>query len=71
MTITADMPADMPPNWGTYFGADHLDAATARVVDLGGQVHRPPFEIPGTGRASVVGGTLGEVFNLFEFMGAT
>ncbi|MGI8491961.1 MAG: VOC family protein [Acidimicrobiales bacterium] len=66
MAITSDMPADMPPNWGVYFAVGDLEASTEKVGQLGGVVHRPPFEIPGTGRAAVVGGPLGEVFSLFE-----
>jgi predicted enzyme related to lactoylglutathione lyase len=68
MEITADMPAQMPSHWNVYFAVGELEPAVARVSELGGQVRRPPFEIPGVGRAAIIGGPHHEGFSLFELV---
>jgi predicted enzyme related to lactoylglutathione lyase len=65
-----DLPAQVaeqggPPGWIGYVATDDLDASTAKVATLGGTVHRPPSEIPGVGRFSVVADPFGAVFILF------
>ncbi|MGZ5984405.1 MAG: VOC family protein [Caulobacteraceae bacterium] len=54
-----------PPGWIGYVAVDDLDASTAKVGELGGTVHRPPADIPGVGRFSVVADPFGAVFMLF------
>lgn len=44
----------VPPHWFTYLAVDDLDAAVAETEAAGGQVHRPPFEVPGTGRIAIL-----------------
>lgn len=56
----------MPDVWLTYFAVDDVDAAAARVSALGGAVHRPPEDIPGTGRFSIVADPQGAVFGLLQ-----
>ena len=44
--ISADVPAEAPPHWLTYFWLDDVDAGFARVRDLGGTVLRDPIDSP-------------------------
>ena len=54
-----------PPAWLGYIGTPDVDAATASVRRAGGAVRRPPDDIPGIGRFSVVADPQGAVFMLF------
>jgi predicted enzyme related to lactoylglutathione lyase len=63
MAISGDA-AGMPPMWLGYIYTDDVDAATAGVQQAGGSVHRPPTDIPGVGRFSVVADPQGAVFML-------
>ncbi|MCC1494452.1 VOC family protein [Cognatishimia sp. F0-27] len=45
---------DMPPHWFTYLAVDDVEAATEATVAAGGQVIRPPFEVPNTGLIALV-----------------
>jgi predicted enzyme related to lactoylglutathione lyase len=38
-----------PPHWNVDFWIADLDAAAAKVEELGGRVLTPPYDIPGTG----------------------
>jgi predicted enzyme related to lactoylglutathione lyase len=38
-----------PPHWNVDFWIADLDAAAAKVEELGGQILTPPYDIPGTG----------------------
>lgn len=60
------MPPDigMPPVWMGYIHVEDVDAATQKAVDAGGRLHRPPQDIPGAGRMSMVGDPQGAVFHL-------
>jgi predicted enzyme related to lactoylglutathione lyase len=59
-------PETSQPGWIGYVAVDDLDASTAKVAGLGGTVHRPPSDIPGVGRFSVVADPFGAVFMLFR-----
>ena len=65
--IGPEMPAQVPPHWNIYFGVENVDAACARVTELGGTVRVPAFDIHDVGRIAVVGGPHHEGFSLFEF----
>lgn len=54
---------DIPPHWMVYFAVADVDAMVARVTELGGKVHVPPFDIP-VGRMSVVSDPQGAVFTV-------
>ncbi|WP_347265745.1 VOC family protein [Paracoccus sp. (in: a-proteobacteria)] len=60
--------AGTPPHWMIYLDVDDVDAAAARVTALGGRVHRPPSDIPGTGRFAVVTDPQGAAFGLLQPM---
>jgi predicted enzyme related to lactoylglutathione lyase len=40
------MPAEVPPNWGLYFGVDDPDAIAAKAQELGGNVTFPAMDTP-------------------------
>jgi len=50
----ADMPAEVPPHWLTYFAVDGADETVAKVKELGGSVMAEPFDIPDVGRIAIV-----------------
>jgi predicted enzyme related to lactoylglutathione lyase len=58
--------AGLRPGWVGYIYADDVDAATERVRQAGGAVHRAPADIPGVGRFSVVADPQGAMFMLFK-----
>lgn len=63
--LGAKTPADEQPAWSTYFAVSDTDAATARAVELGGQVVSPPADSP-YGRLAVLRGPSGETFTLMS-----
>ncbi|NMM16577.1 MAG: VOC family protein [Cellulomonas sp.] len=63
--LGAETPADEQPAWSTYFAVSDTDAATARAVELGGQVVSPPADSP-YGRLAVLRGPSGETFALMS-----
>jgi predicted enzyme related to lactoylglutathione lyase len=61
----APMMPNMPTVWNVYIGSDDVDATAAKVVELGGSVMAPPFDIP-VGRMSVLVDPQGAVFSVFK-----
>jgi len=59
--IGAEQPADMPPNWTTYFAVADTDATLAKVAELGGSVIAPAWDTP-YGRMAVASDDQGAVF---------
>ena len=57
---------DVPPHWLTYFAVDDCDSAAKKVGELGGQVVRPPDDIPNIGRFAVCRDPQGAAFALFK-----
>jgi uncharacterized protein len=53
------------PAWVGYIGVEDVDAATERLREAGGTVHRAPADIPEVGRFSVVADPQGALFMLF------
>lgn len=56
--------APSPVGWTVYFGVADVDAAAARVKELGGAVHFGPMDIPHVGRFAAVTDQQGIGFNL-------
>ena len=46
MDAQAYLPAEVPSHWSLYFGAADVDAACAKLVELGGTVTRPAEDTP-------------------------
>ncbi|WP_339909039.1 VOC family protein [Symmachiella dynata] len=56
---------DIPSCWGVYFSVADIQATTARVVQLGGTICQPPFEVS-VGHISIVSDPQGAVFDLIQ-----
>jgi len=56
----------MPEFWLIYLQVGDCDAAAAQVQALGGGLHRPPEDIPGTGRFAIVTDPQGVAFGLLQ-----
>ncbi len=56
----------IPPNWLIYLDVDDCDAAAEKIALLGGTVHKPPADIPGTGRFAVAADPQGAVFGILQ-----
>lgn len=57
---------DMPPNWSVYFSVTDIDAAVAKVTELGGVIHQPPMEAGSAGRMAIIGDPTGAVVTLIQ-----
>jgi uncharacterized protein len=56
-----------PPHWNVDFWIADVDAAAAKVEELGGQVLTPPYDIPGTGlRQGAFADPQGATFSLTQ-----
>jgi predicted enzyme related to lactoylglutathione lyase len=63
MGLNADMIAGGAQSvWLGYFGVDDVDASVASIVETGGQVHLPAFDMPGVGRIAMVADPQGVPF---------
>jgi predicted enzyme related to lactoylglutathione lyase len=61
--------APMPSYWSSYILVDDVDAAARRCTAAGGQVLRPPDDIPNVGRFAVVADPSGAVLQPFRAAG--
>lgn len=59
-------PSAPPPCWTGYVAVDDVDAYARKFEVAGGSIHRPPADIPGIGRFSVVADPQGAVLILFK-----
>ncbi|HLH87144.1 MAG TPA: VOC family protein [Xanthobacteraceae bacterium] len=55
------------PGWIGYVGVESVDAAAAKVRDLGGAIYKEPTDIPGVGRFAVVADPQGATFAMFKW----
>lgn len=55
---------DAAPHWMSYVAVDDVDAAAAKVWELGGKVCVPPTDIPNVGRFCVVNDPTGATFSM-------
>jgi hypothetical protein len=66
MDMPADIPEQVPSHWMAYVAVDDVDAAAARVADLGGQLLHGPADIPNVGRFCVVQDPSGGAVSLIK-----
>jgi predicted enzyme related to lactoylglutathione lyase len=52
--MTAECGGDAPSHWTSYVAVADVDAAAARVEELGGKISMPPTDIPNVGRFCVI-----------------
>lgn len=58
--------AGMPPVWSTHVTVDDVDAAAAKVRELGGKVLSDPMDVMTQGRMAVAADPTGAVFCLWQ-----
>lgn len=56
----------LPPNWIPYFAVADADATAKKIKSAGGKIHKPPTDIPNTGRFSVVADPQGAWFAIIQ-----
>jgi predicted enzyme related to lactoylglutathione lyase len=66
--LTPEM-GNIPPHWLVYFAVDDCDAKTAQATELGGSVMKPPDDIPGIGRFSILLDPQGAAFAIIKMEG--
>ena len=57
---------NFPPHWVMYIAVPNLDAAIAKVQQLGGSTLSPPIDIPTVGRLRTMKDAQGAMFSLIE-----
>lgn len=67
MKMDGPMWDGIPPHWMAYIAVPDVDAAAAKVAELGGKVCVPPFDIAGVGRVAVINDPTGAVVSLITF----
>jgi predicted enzyme related to lactoylglutathione lyase len=65
MTMSPQIPPNVPSNWLVYFAVDDPDAALARVTELGGRSLMPAMDSP-AGRFAVVSDPVGAAFAVIK-----
>ena len=70
----AELPPDASPlglraSWIGSIAVDDVDEYARRVAAAGGELHRPPADIPGIGRSALVTDPQGVAFVLFKAAG--
>jgi predicted enzyme related to lactoylglutathione lyase len=68
MQMTEQM-AEVPPNWSTYILVEDVEAAAAKVSELGGNVIVPPTVAGEVGKFCVVQDPQGAIFSIIEYAG--
>lgn len=58
--------AGMPSFWMIYFAVENADKAVTDAEALGASVHRPPADIPDTGRFAILADPQGAAFGILE-----
>ncbi len=53
-------------DWFSYLGVNDIEAAVKAVVEAGGKIHRPPFEIPNTGMIAIAEDRTGTRFGFLQ-----
>src|SRR3954451_1527602 len=56
----------VPPHWNSYITVDDVDAVSARVEELGGTLHAPPFDVMDVGRMAAISDATGAVVYLWQ-----
>ena len=67
MAMPAEVPKQVPSHWMAYITVDDIDATSAKVKELGGQVLVGPLPVPGMGRFIAVMDPAGATVSFFQF----
>ncbi len=57
---------NVPPHWALYIRVDDVDAAVAKAVELGGQLHVPAMDVPSVGRMAMLCDPHGATFWVYR-----
>ncbi len=57
---------NVPPHWLVYFAVDDCDAKTQKAAELGATTVKPPDDIPGIGRFSILQDPQGAFFAIIK-----
>lgn len=67
LTLTKDMcDAGMKPGWIGYIHAADIEASTAHLAQMGGQIFMPVSDMPGIGKMAMVADPQGAAFYLMQ-----
>jgi predicted enzyme related to lactoylglutathione lyase len=66
MAMPPDVAPEVPSHWMAYITVDDVDAASAKVTELGGKLLHGPQDIPTVGRFSVIQDPTGAVVGLIK-----
>jgi predicted enzyme related to lactoylglutathione lyase len=58
--------AGIPPHWNTYIAVDDVDQVTKQAEQLGGTIVAEPFDVPDSGRMSVVQDPTGAAIGFWQ-----
>lgn len=64
--IMAKPVPEAPTAWTPYVATDDLEAAVAKVTELGGTIHMGPTPVPGHGEFAIVADPAGGVIGLWK-----
>ena len=56
----------VPAHWNNYITVDDVDAVSARVEELGGTLHAPPFDVMDVGRMAALSDPAGAVVYFWQ-----
>ena len=60
----AETPEGLDDGWIAYVEVSDVDATAVRAAALGGEIVRPPFDVPGVGRNALLRDPLGALVGL-------
>ena len=66
LPMPAEVPAEAPSYWATYFSVSSCADVERRCVELGGEVHRSTVEVAGL-RFAVLSDPQGAMFDIIEY----
>lgn len=66
MKMEGPMWDGIPPHWMNYINVADIDASTAKVTELGGEICVPTFEVPEIGRMAVIKDPTGAAISLIQ-----
>jgi predicted enzyme related to lactoylglutathione lyase len=65
LEMSDQVPAEVPPHWGTYFAVEDADAAIEQVKELGGESIMGPMDVE-AGRIALVRDPWGATFSVIR-----
>ncbi|GGJ30149.1 VOC family protein [Paenarthrobacter histidinolovorans] len=57
---------EAPASWTTYLASDDVDETAGKILNGGGQLIAPPFDVMDSGRMALASDSLGSVFGIWQ-----